>query len=107
MKLTHALDLGLAEFVVHFDLKGRIFFSQAAQSNTHLILVSLTVRFNRKFDDRFREADAFQDDGLVGIAQRITGEGILQTEDRGDVASLYFFNIFTAVSEQPDDTPDT
>ena len=30
-----------------------------------------------------------------------------QTEDRGDVACLHFFNIFTAVSKQPDDTSDT
>ena len=51
MELAHARNNGLAGFFVGMNTEGRIFFGELAETDSHLLLVSLSLRLN---GDRYR-----------------------------------------------------
>ena len=57
-------------------LKGGVFFRQFIERNRHFVLVRASFRLNRNLNDRLREGDRLQNDGMVDITERIAREGI-------------------------------
>ncbi len=97
MKFTHASDDSLTRFFIRLNAERRIFSSQTVERDAHLFLVSLGLWFNRDFDNRIREFHAFKDNRLQRIAERIASCGFLEASQSNDVASIGFFDVFTAV----------
>ena len=71
VKFAHALHDGLTAFEVGLHAEGRVFGSQTGQSDAHLFLVGLGLRFDRDLDHRDREGHGFQNDGLRRITERV------------------------------------
>ncbi len=65
VKLAHAVDQGLAGFLVAFDLEGRVLLAEALQGVAHLLLVGLGFRLDRDRDHGLGEFDALQRDRRV------------------------------------------
>ena len=107
VQLTHTGDDGLARFFVGPYAEGRIFLSQTAQSQAHLLLVSLGFRLNGDGDYRFREFHTLQDDRCAFVTQGVTGGDVLQADGSSDVACANFFDLFTLVGVHLNDTAET
>ena len=86
MQFAHALEDGLAAFLVGRDAEGRILGGELRQRDAELFLVGLRLRLDRDLDDRIGEFHLFQDDRLLRIAQRVAGAHFLQARQRDDVA---------------------
>ena len=71
--------------LIHPDAEGGIFLRQALQSVGQFILVGLGLGLDGDGDHRIRKLDGFQDDRRRSIAQRLTGERLLQADDRADI----------------------
>ena len=97
MQFAHALEDGLAGFLIGGNAEGRIFLGQAHQRHAHLFLVGLGLGLDRHFDDRIGEFHPLQDHRIVGIAQRLAGGGELEAGKGDDVAGIGFLDVFAAV----------
>ena len=107
MELAHALDDGLAGFLIGADAEGRILLRQAIERDAHLFLVGLRLRLDRDFDHRLGELHALQHDRMGRIAQRIAGGGALETRQRHDVAGAGFLDVFAVVGMHLQHAADT
>ncbi len=97
MKFAHALDDGLAGLRVGRDTERRIFGGELVQRHAHLLLVGLGLGLDRHLDDRIRKLHLLKNDGLGGIAQRIAGAGILEADERDDVAGISLGDFFAVI----------
>src|SRR3989344_1648541 len=60
MELAHTRDNGLAGFMIDFNHKSRVLFSQALQGKAHLFLVGLSLWLNGDTDRWLWEGNAFE-----------------------------------------------
>src|SRR5690606_2954826 len=106
VQLTHTTDDGLTGLFVGAHAERGVFLSQLAQSDTHLLLVSLGFRLDRYVDNRLGEIHARQNDGLLDGTQGVTGGHILHADQRSDVTGAQLLELFTAVSLHLNHTAD-
>ena len=78
MQFAHPLQDGLTAFLIGRHAEGRILVRELRQRDAELFLVGLRLRLDRDLDHRLGEFHLFENDLLVGIAQRIAGAGLLQ-----------------------------
>jgi hypothetical protein len=97
MQFTHAGNNGLAGLFVSLDAERRIFLGKATQSDRHLFLVSLGLRFHGHRDHRLRKLHTLKRDDIIFITQRITRGNVLQTDNGGDITRTDFLDFFTLV----------
>ena len=86
MELAHPRDHGLAGLVVGADPEGGVLLGQRVEGLAQLVLVGLGLRLDGHVDHRLGEFEGLQDHRVVGIAQSVTGGGLLHTHHRHDVA---------------------
>ena len=84
---------GLAGFLIGAQPQGRVFAGQLLQAERHLLDRFLGARLDRDVDHRHREGHPLQDHRIVGGGQRVAGAGVLQADERGDVAGLDFLDL--------------
>ena len=107
VQLAHSADDGLSAVGIGVNLKSGIFLRQLGQRHAHLFLVSLGLRFNRDVDNRNRELDRLECDGMILVTNRVTGADILQTDSRANVARENLADVFALVGVHLQQTPDT
>ena len=107
MELTHTGDDGLSGLLVGPGLEGGVLLGQLHQRQAHLLLTSLGLGLDGHTDDRLGELHGLEDDGVLLIAQGITGGGVLQTDDRGDIAGIDGLDILPVVGVHLQDAADT
>src|SRR6266581_9557593 len=107
MKLSHTTNDSLTSFYIGMYLESRIFFRQFSQSNSHLILVSAGPWLDRNRDHRLWERDRLKDNGMLGIAQRITSKGIAQTYSSADITCPDFIDILPVIGMHTQQAPNT
>jgi hypothetical protein len=71
-----------------------------------LVLVGLGLGLDRDFDDRLREDDVLEHDRVIGIAQGVAGEGLLEADRGGDVAGVHGLDLFAVVGVHLEDAAD-
>ena len=86
MQLAHALEDGLAGFLIGRHAERRILGRQLGERHAELFLVGLGFRLDRDLDDRIGELHLLQDHRLLRIAQRFAGAHFLEARERDDVA---------------------
>src|SRR5690606_35624392 len=86
VKFTHALQNRLAGLLISRNAEGRILGSELRESQTELFLVGLRLRLDGDLDHRLRELHTLKDDGLVGVAERVTRTDFLEACESDDVA---------------------
>lgn len=86
MKLAHAADDGLAGLVVLVDLERRVFLGQLLNGQGQLFLVTLRLGLDGHLDHGIGEGHRLEHDLLLRVAQGVTGGGVLESDDRVDVA---------------------
>ena len=64
----------------------RVLLGKLLQRDGHLVLLGLGLRLDGDVDNRIGELHGLQDDGSVLGAEGVTGGGVLQADDRDDVA---------------------
>ena len=106
VQLAHAGDERLAALRVGLDAEGRILLGQALQGDAHLVLVGLRLRLDRDLDDRLGEGDRLEQDRVLGVAQGVAGEGVLEADDRGDVAGVDLVDLLAVVGVHLEDAAD-
>src|SRR5947209_10643170 len=79
------------------QLEGGVFLSQFIQGNSHLILVGASLWLNSDINDRLWEGDRFKNDGMIAVAERITGEGVTQTDSGTDISRSNLIDILTVI----------
>ena len=87
--------------------EGRVFSSQLVKSDGHLFLVGLGLGLDLHFDDGIREFHLLEDDGLRGIAERVTGAGFLQADESDDVACIGLGDFLAVVGVHENHAADT
>ena len=97
MQFAHALQDGLAGFLIGRNAEGRVFRRKLGERDAELLLVCLRLRLNRDFDDGLRKLHLLQNDRLKRIAQGVAGAGILQARERDNVARKRFLDILAIV----------
>ena len=94
VQLAHAADQRLPGLLVDPHAEGRVFLGQALQRVGQLVLVGLGLRLDRHRDDRLGELDRFEHDRRARVAQRLAREGLLDADDRADVARPDLGHVF-------------
>ena len=85
------------ESIIGADLEGRILFGQPRQRQAHLFLIGLGLRFHSNRDNRLREIDGAQCNGMMRSAQRVAGLDFLQSDAGADIARVDLGDVFTLV----------
>src|SRR5690606_37591257 len=80
MELAHPADDRLTRLLVRVDAERRVLLRKLREPRGQLVLVSLRLRLDRHRDDRLRERHRLEDDWIVGIAERVTGLRVLETD---------------------------
>ena len=80
--------------------------SASLRGRAQLVLVGLRLRLDGDRDDRRREADGFEDDRVVGVADRVAGRGVLQAHDGDDVARVRRLDVLAVVGVHLQDPTD-
>ena len=106
VEFAHASDDGLAGFMVGGNAERRVFLGELLQSDAHLILLSLGLRLNSNVDNRISELHGLEDDRSIFGAERVTGGGVLQTNNGNDVASGANVDVNTVVGVHLQKTAD-
>ncbi len=106
VQLAHARDEGLAGLGVGLDPEGRVLLREPLERDAELVLVGLRLGLDLDLDDRLREGHRLEDDGVLGIGQRVTREGVLEADRRGDVARVDLVDLLAVVRVHLDDAPD-
>ena len=88
VQLAHAGDHGLAGLVVEAHDERRVLVGELREPGAQLVLVGLGLGLDGDRDHGRREADLLEHDGLVRVTDRVAGGGVLQTDDRHDVARV-------------------
>ena len=97
MQFAHALQDGLAGFLIGRDAERRVLGGELGQRDAELLLVGLRLRLDGDLDDRLGELHLFEDHRLLQIAQRVAGAGVLQARQRDDVAGVGFLDVLAVV----------
>src|SRR5690606_41093732 len=103
---AHARDDRLAGFFIGTNAEGRILSSKALQGEAHLFLIGLGFRLDSNIDHGIGEDHALEDNRRLGNTQGVTGRGVLETNDRNDIASISFRNLLAAVGVHLEHTAD-
>ena len=103
VQLAHAGDDGLAGLLVGVDAEGRVLLGQLGKTNGHLLLLGLGLGLNGNVDDGVGELDRLEDDGLVLVAEGVTGLGVLETNACNDVAGGALLTVNTVVGVHLED----
>ena len=98
MQLAHALQDGLAGFLIRRDAEGRVLSRKLRESEAQLLLVALRLRLDGDLDDGLRELHLLEDHGLGRVAEGVAGAGILEACESDDIARIGFLNVLTVVS---------
>jgi len=101
MQFAHPADDRLPGIFVHMHLEGGVFFRQPVQCIRHFVLICRGFGFNRDRNDRLRELDGFQDDGMVLVTQGIARKAFLEPQYRTNITGTDFRNILPPVSIHP------
>ena len=101
VQLAHAAQDQLAGLRIGARPQRRIVADHLAQGLGQLGLIDVLGRDDRLGDDRLGEADLFQGDRLVLVAERVAGRRLLQADDGDDLAGAGHFQPVAAVAEQP------
>ena len=88
MELAHALDDRLARLLVRRNVEGWILGRKLVERQRHLLLVALGLRLDRHLDHRIGKFHPLEDHRLGGVAQRVAGARVLQSDQRDDVAGI-------------------
>ena len=80
VQLAHAGENGLSGLGVGGNLQRRIFVDQLVDRNAQLLLVGLGLRLDRELNDGRREVDRLENHRRVVVADRVAGDGSLQTD---------------------------
>ena len=91
---------------IRLDAEGRILFSEALQGDGQLVLVGLRLGLDLDLDDRLGEGHRLEHDGMVGISERVPGEGVLQPDGCGDVAGVDLVDLLAVVGVHLEDAAD-
>ena len=97
MELAHTGNNRLARLLIGVGLKRGIFLGKLRQSKAHLLLTGLRLWLDGHTNDRLREFHRLENNGMIGIAQRVTGRGILQANRCGDIAGVDALQILTVI----------
>ena len=97
VQLAHARNDGLAGLVVRIGAERRVLLSQLGKGNAHLLLAGLGFGLDGHADNRLGELHALQNDGVLFVAQRVAGGGVLQAHRGGNVAGVAHVDILTVV----------
>ena len=103
VKLAHAGDDGLAGLLVGVYAEGRVLLGQLGETNGHLLLLGLGLGLNGNVDDGIGELDGLEDDGLVLVAEGVTGLGVLEANAGNDVAGRALLTVNTVVGVHLED----
>src|SRR3984893_11389729 len=104
--LAHARDDGLTRLLVGGHRDRRVFVREALKRQTHFLLVRLRLRLNGHGDHRRREYHLLQRDDLFQVAQRVTGDNVLQTHRGSDIARTPFLDLSALPSVHLQTAPD-
>jgi len=97
VQLAHAGDDGLAGLLIGVGAESGILLSQLGKAQAHLLLTDFGLRLNGNADNRLWEFHRFQDDRMLGVAQGITGGGVLQAHGTGNITGIAGLNVFAVV----------
>src|SRR5262249_43527284 len=97
VQLAHARDLGLARVLVGLDLEGRVLLHELREAGPELLLVALRLRLDRERDDGRREVDRLEHDRLVGVADGVAGDDVLEADRGRDVAGVDLLDLLALV----------
>ena len=106
VELAHARDEGLGRLGVGVDAESRILFSKALEGDGQLVLVGLGLGLDLDLDDRLGEGHRLEHDRVVGVGQRVAGEGVLEADGGGDVARVDHFEVLAVVGVHLQDAAD-
>ena len=106
VELAHPGDERLAALRVGLDPEGRVLLGEALEGDAHLVLVGLRLRLDLDLDDRLREGDRLEQDRVLGVGQRVAGEGVLEPDDGGDVAGVDLVDLLAVVGVHLEDAAD-
>ena len=73
----------------------------------HLLRAGLGLGLDGNADNGLREVHGLQNDGVLLVAQRVTGGGILQTDSSRNIARVNGVDVLTVVGVHLQDTADT
>ena len=92
--------------LVGLDAEGRVLLGEALERDAELVLVGLGLGLDLDLDDRLGEGHRLEDDGVLRVAQRVAGEGVLEADRGGDVAGEDLFDLLAVVGVHLEDAPD-
>ena len=107
VQLAHASDDGLAGLVVGGHLERGVLLGELLQGDGHLVLLGLGLRLDGDVDNRVGELHGLEDDGRVLGAEGVTSGGVLQADDRDDIASGAAVDVDALVGVHLQKTADT
>ena len=99
-------DDGLAGLVVGAHLEGRVLLGERAERLAELVLVDLGLRLDGDGDHRLGELHALEHDRVRGVAERVTGGGVLEADGRDDVAGEDGVLVFAVVGVHLEEAAD-
>ena len=105
VELAHALEDGLARFLIGRDAEGRVLGRELRQRDTELFLVGLRLRLDCDFDHRLRELHPLEDHGLLRVAERVAGADVLEAGERNDVAREGLLDVLAVVGVHQQHAP--
>src|SRR3954466_1190233 len=97
VELAHAGDDRLAGLLVGLDREGRVLLGEPLDRGAELLLVALGLGLDGHLDHRGREGHRLQDDGVLEVAQGVSGAGVLQPHDGHDLAGADRRDLLTLV----------
>ena len=106
VQLAHAGDERLAALRVGLDPEGRVLLGEALEGDAHLVLVGLRPRLDLDLDDRLGERDVLEQDRVIRVAQGVAGVGVLEADDRADVAGEDLADLLAVVGVHLEGAPD-
>ena len=106
VELAHPGDERLRRLRVGVDAEGRVLLGQALQRERELVLVGLGLRLDLDLDDRLGEGHRLEDDLVIGVGQRVAGEGVLEADGRRDVARVDLVDLLAVVRVHLEDAAD-
>ena len=79
VQLTHTTNFGLTGFFVQRNGEGGVLSGKLLDSGGHLLLVTLGLGLDSHEDHGVGEGHRLENDRVCGVAQGVTGGGVLQT----------------------------
>ena len=107
VQLAHTGDDGLTRLLVRVGTEGGVLLGQLGQGNAHLLLAGLGLGLDGHADHRLGELHGLQDNGILLIAQRVAGGGVLQTHHGGDVAGVDGLDVLAVIGVHLQDAAHT